>query len=342
MCFNFRIYILIVCTVIMASCSPQTFYLTPESQQFSQTNQYSRQADLLFVMEASGAMDSQHRYQAVVDQIPNLTQTLDENKIDFNVAVTSMTTKFSDPVSHKTLGDGGNFIHKHDNYPGVLSSSKQNMNQALATRLSFQSDDFVSPINFGRLAVKNALSEPLISHENQGFLRDHALLNIIFISSKEDDVNNESPLDLVKFLDQLRPPLASGERSWLAHYVGVTSNSPNDQCASGTWNYRSAGLKFMDVVSASGGSATSICNADLTQAVANVKARILEVVTEYHLASAPDIKTIKVYVNSVLVNQDQMNGWTYESNIQAVRFHGTAIPADGSKIFVDYTPAGIK
>lgn len=325
------------------ACSQQKFDLTPATKDFAQSVKYNRQADVLFVLEASGTMDNQQRYQAMSQQANDLVQVLNGAKLDYHIAVTTMTPRFQDPQTQSQVGDGGRFIAHGDKYPLVLDSTVSDLGGILANRLFLNSSDFISPINFGRQAVMNALSEPLLSKQNANFLRPDALLNIIFISSKEDDINNQANLDLVKFLDQLKPPLAStGQRSWLAHYVGVLSNATTDLCASAQWGYRSAGLKFMDVVNVSGGNASTICSADLTLAVRNVRARILEVITQYHLDQKPNLASVKVYEAGVLIAQDATNGWTYDDKIQCLVFHGSAIPADGTPFHVDYTPASIK
>ncbi len=338
-----KIYTSLMALALMASCSQQSFDLTPQTKNFAQSVKYNRQADVLIVMEASGAMDQQKRYAAIAAQMPALVKVLNAANLDYHIAVTTMTTRFQDPQTQNMIGQGGQFIDHGDGLPLVLSSTQPNLGNVLANRLTFNSGDYLSPVNFGRLAVQNALSSPLLAGLNSGFLRDNALLNVIFISSKEDDVNNTTTVDLVSFLNKLRPPLATtGQRSWFAHYVGVLSNATTDQCASAQWGYRSAGLKFMDVVTASGGSATTICSSDLTVAVQNVQARILEIVTDYHLDQIPNVSTILVYEAGVLVPQNSTNGWTYDSSIQSLVFHGTSIPPDGTPFHVDYTPASIQ
>ncbi len=328
---------------LIVGCTQQNFDLTAAQKDFSQQVKYNRQADVLIVMEASGAMEQQQRYQAIATQIPALIQVLNTANLDYHIAVTTMTPRFQDPSTQSMVGEGGQFITHGDSSPVVLNSTLTNLTSVLSNRISFNANDFISPINFGRLAVQNALSAPLINGVNAGFLRPQALLNVIFISSKDDDVNNTTPIDLVSFLDQLRPPIAAtGQRSWLAHYVGVLSSSKTDQCASGQWNFRSPGLKFLDVVNASGGTQSTICATDLTLAVQQVQARILEIVTAYHLDSVPNVDTIVVYEGSVLVAQDAKNGWTYDKTTQSIVFHGAAIPPDGTPFHVDYTPASIK
>ena len=340
---NLKIILIAWVAVASGACSEQKFNLTPATKDFAQSVKYNRQADVLFVVEASGAMDQQQRYQAISKQAPDLIQVLNAAKLDYHIAVTTMTPRFADPQTQSPVGDGGQFTAHGDSFSLVLDTAVSDVGSVLMNRLFLGANDFISPINFGRLAVINALSDPLLSKQNANFLRKDALLNIIFISSKEDDINNQSNVDLVKFLDQLKPPLATtGQRSWLAHYVGVLSNSSSDPCASGQWQYRSAGLKFMAVVNASGGSSSSICNSDLSLAVENVRARILEVVTQYHIDQKPNIASIMVYEAGVLIPQNSTNGWTYDDSLQALVFHGSAIPADGTPFHVDYTPAGIK
>ena len=171
--------------VLMLSCSQQNFDLTPQSKNFAQSVKYNRQADVLIVMEASGAMDQQQRYKAIVTQIPALVQVLNAANLDYHIAVTTMTPRFQDPSTQAMVGDGGQFITHGDGSPLVLSSSLPTLSTTLTNRLNFNSNDFISPVNFGRLAVQNALSAPLLNGVNAGFLRPQALLNVIFLSRQK-------------------------------------------------------------------------------------------------------------------------------------------------------------
>jgi hypothetical protein len=49
-----------------------------------------------------------------------------------------------------------------------------------------------------------------------------------------------------------------------------------------------------------------------------------------------------VYVNGVVIPQNATNGWSYYPSNNSIRFHGTAIPAQGSSISVTFDPLTIK
>ena len=135
--------------------------------------------------------------------------------------------------------------------------------------------------------MKAAFSSPLASTNgyNDGFLRTNALLVVIFLSNEDDQ---SATADYGSFLDQIRPPLAAtGQRSWVAQFMGVTDT--DSSCKTSQWaqaGYSEVGTKYISLANQSGGDSEAICDADLRRALTNVKARVLEVVT--HLADAGD------------------------------------------------------
>lgn len=43
-------------------------------------------------------------------------------------------------------------------------------------------------------------------------------------------------------------------------------------------------------------------------------------------------------MNGISISQDATSGWTYDSTANSIIFHGTAIPAQGAEINVQYDP----
>jgi hypothetical protein len=193
-----------------------------------------------------------------------------------------------------------------------------------------------SPVEQGLAAMKEALSDEKLAFQNAGFFRKESLLVVIFLSNENDQSVNE---DYISFLDELKPPLPSGERSWVAHFIGVL---PDTNSCSTYGNDYQPGFKYLDLVEASGGIAENICTADLRSALTAVKARVIDYISEFSLEREPLVETIRVFVNGVEVAKDPDNGWTYLEDKNAIRFNGDSVPTADSSVKIDYDPAGIK
>jgi hypothetical protein len=73
--------------------------------------------------------------------------------------------------------------------------------------------------------------------------------------------------------------------------------------------------------------------------VTHIKARIIQVLTDYKLTRKPDLATVRVYANNQLVPHDATNGWDYIADGNLIRFYGSWIPASDVVIRVDFKPA---
>ena len=315
---------------LTAGCNPQQFDLASESQEFGQKVTYNTQVDVLWMIDTSSSMDTYQNQLA--PQMSLFVDAMNKTGLDYHMAVTTMDMSSS--------GAKGKFVAAAGT-PLVLTSQTPNLSQVLSQRIQLGGSG--SPVERGLEAMKASLSSPLASASgnNSGFLRKDALLVVIFLSNEDDQ---SATLDYGAFLDSVRPPLAlTGERSWLAQFMGVTDS--DSSCKTSAWSqagYSEVGAKYIALANESGGVSEAICDADLKRALTNVKARVLEVVTEYHLDRLPNLTTLQIFVNGALVPQDATNGWTYLSTTNTVRFHGTAVPPVDSSIRISYDPTGIK
>jgi len=315
---------------LAAGCNNQQFGLAPESQEFGQKVTYNTQVDVLWVIDTSSSMDTYQNQLA--PQMGLFVDAMNQTGLDYHMAVTTMDMSAS--------GVKGKFVSSAGT-PLILTSQTPNLTQVLSQRIQLGGNG--SPVERGLEAMKAALSSPLASSSgyNAGFLRKDALLVVVFLSNEDDQ---SASADYGAFLDSVRPPLATtGERSWLVQFMGVTDSDPS--CKTSQWSqagYSEIGAKYIALANESGGVSEAICDADLKRALTNVKARVLEVMTEYRLDRSPDLTTLAVYVNGALVPQDASNGWTYYSANNSIRFHGTAVPPVDSTIRISYDPTGIK
>ena len=183
------------------------------------------------------------------------------------------------------------------------------------------------------------------STQAPGFIRNDALFTVIILGDENDnssEFGNGDTDDFIHYMNTFKPPFKEGGRAWVANYIGTIQNQNCDNLG-GTV---SIGTKYMRLVNASGGVNESICVADLSNAVSNIKARIVDMITAYRLKDVPNKSTLKVFVGGVQISEDAQNGWTLEQETAngkityIVKFHGSAVPGADQSISIDYTPAG--
>lgn len=308
-----------------AACSGQNFSVEEGSSNFGQQVTYSTEVDVLWVVDTSSSMAK--RQAEVAKQIPIFIDGLNATGLDYQIGVTTMDMSGS--------GARGRLIAQSGT-PLVLKKTTANVLGLLAGRI--QAGENGSPVERGREAMMTALNLSSVGQTNAGFLRENALLNVIFLTDEEDESDNS--LNYANLLDALKPPLPLGDRSWVAHFIGVASNDPS--CQTSEWGFSSPGTRYMSLATASGGTNESICDADFRRALTNVKSRVLERLTEFPLDRAPVVASIKVFVDGLAVPKSETNGWSYRSATKTIRFHGDAIPKAGARINVTFDPEGLK
>jgi hypothetical protein len=239
---------------------------------------------------------------------------------DFHVAVTTMDMSGG--------GEKGAFVGS----PKVLTRTTPNLRQAFVQNITRGTTG--SDLSRGLEAVESALSDDSLAGRNAGFWRADAMFAIIFLSDEEDGSANSSQ-HYIDFLDQKKPLFPGGSRGWIANSIVVPEL--NGECR--TYNqFASPGYRFMDTSTNSGGVIESICKADLVQASASIRARIVEQLTQYHLKREPDVSSIKVTINGVSIPNDPGNGWTYVAQGYTIVFHGSAVPPVGANVQINYLP----
>lgn len=317
---------LALCAMLsQAACSQQQFGLPSQSQQFGQQVTYNTEVDVLWVIDTSSSMDKHQNLLA--SQIGLFVEALNNTGLNYQIGVTTMDMG-SGGAKGKLLAKAGT--------PAILQASTPNLIPVLADRIRIGADG--SAIERGLESMKAALgSSSNATSPNYGFIRPNALLVTIFLTNEEDQSANE---DYEAYLNSVRPPLPSGDRSWLVQYMGVMPNDP--ACQTSEWGYSSVGYRYMELATESGGLSESICDADLRRALTNVKARILEVMTEYKLDRVPNLATLKVWVEGIEIPNNPVNGYSYLAQSNSLRFHGTAVPRPGARIRIDYDPSGSK
>lgn len=303
--------------VSVTACGTKyNFNLMPEEDVASTSLELNKEVDVLWVIDSSSSM-SKHQ-ESLADQVSVFNAGLRQTKLDFHMAVINMDTR-----------DFSRFIGT----PPVLNNGSAQLDQTMYDRF-MSIGEGGSSVEEGLATMKEALERE--SKSSSAFFRKKSLLIVIFLTNEDDKSPSEN---YIQFLDKLKPPLPSGERSWVAHFIGVL---PDQKKCSTLNSYFQPGLKYIELVQASGGVSADLCQSDLSAALTDIKARVVEFVTDIPLERDPVIATIRVVVNGKLVPQSDTDGWSYNAEGRYIRFHGSAIPTVDARIKIDYDPVGIK
>ncbi len=303
-------------------CSNGTdFGIGAQNEEFGSTINYNNKVDIVWVVDDSSSM-RQHQVK-LANEVSGMVAKLNELKMDYRMVVT--TTSVGNGFG------GGQYIGS----PQVLSQGTPGLAGQLQSRLV--SGESGSDKEQGILSLQNLLSDSYISSAGQGFHREESLLLVNVLSDEEDqtDGSSASVLQSIKNrMDQLKKPFRPNVGGWLVNFIGVKDTS----CRNGL-GMSPIGSRYLDLVETSGGKSFSICNASLKDAVASLQARVLEIITDYPLASVPNLETVRVLMNGIIIPRSTTNGWDYIPALKVIRFYGKAIPSADVPVRVDYTPA---
>ncbi len=185
----------------------------------------------------------------------------------------------------------------------------------------------------GLEAAYKALTEPLVSTSNAGFLREEATLSLIFVSDEED----ASPLPVNDYINAFRD--IKGQRSRdVFNASALVVIEEGRECD----EFSTAGDRYMDVAEQTNGVLGDICSDDFASIVEELSLNTSRLRDTFYLSSIPDTSTLEVRVNDEIVPCDH-GSWTYDNvedefgEIQpAIVFDRSQMPPSESQLAVRY------
>lgn len=325
-----------------------SFSLLAEQNVFTQGT-VNNKLDILWVVDNSGSM--QPYQQNLTSNFSSFISNFQNKGFDFHIGVTTTATYLANPLQQNNpslarLKDGVG-----GNHSGVfvIDPSTPNLLNVFLTNASQGTNGSGDERAFS--SFKEALDSPL----NTDFRRTGAFLAVIILSDEDDFSGNNrcqncgadhdynaATLDSVAtyttYLDQLTqsPP---GDRRYIVSNISVIdANCQSQHQASGSI----MGTRYMQLTQATNGISASICDASFANSLTAIQTLIAELSTQFYLNRIPVVSSIQVNVNGQAIPQNATNGWTYESASNSIKFHGSAIPAQGSTIIVNFDPVTIK
>lgn len=181
----------------------------------------------------------------------------------------------------------------------------------------------------GLQAVYNALSAPLITDWNAGFLRPDAHLAVVFVADEDD----HSPHSVPFYLNALRA--IKGFRNPQLMSASAIVGDP----AVGCGLQAEAGTRYIQVAQETGGVFESICTENWSVALENLGRSVFGYKSRFLLSNPPEPGSIEVFVDGFPVAATAPSGqarWSFDPLALSVDFSPLAIPEPGAEILVRY------
>jgi len=284
------------------------------------TQEFYSSVDVLWVVDNSGSMDQelnqvQLNFESFIEQFVALG-------LDYHLAV--ITTDMDSPAFQGRFQGG--VISPDDADP--VSEFLAATNQGASGSGDERSMD----------AIQTALTEPLLSGGNAGFLRDDAALATIVLSD-ENDSSRIMDGSFQSWLQGLKADSAQvsfnaivGDPTSSTRWLGGCSNWVGSELLQAD-----AGDRYVDMANATGGIWRSICYENYDETLAHISLSSAGMVTTYQLSQMPtNFGLIQVYVNDVQYYYSLTDGWMYNSDDNSITFHGSALPGPGDRVVIQY------
>lgn len=353
---SIKIFFIGILTFVSACGNNVKFKIAEQTQYFSQglgsfTN---NQLDILWVVDNSLSM-----LPLQTNMVTNFGSiiTMFKNKgYDFHMAVTTTEAYLADPTlvgytsanaSLSLFRDGAGTAHSG---VFVMSPLTPNIEKVFVTNATQGSDGSGDERAFS--SIKAALSNT----SNPSFLRTNSFLSIIILSDEDDFSGNSrrqfggndhdyaantlDPISVyLNYLDTLTKSTGATRK-----YNINTITVKDATCLANLLSQGAGsiiGQRNMDISNQTNGIVGNICDISFANSLSAIASQMLTLSSQFYLVRAAQVDTIVVYVNNVFIPQNAVNGWTYNSEAHSILFHGSALPMEGAKIGVTYTPTSV-
>ncbi len=320
-------------TALVACGNDSKLHRVQETDTFYQ--EVTDKVDILWVVDNSLSMGDEQA--ELGSQINSFILGIEGTDLDWQMGV--ITTDMEDTSqSGRLLGA-----------PTILTPTTENYENKfynLVTGAGLEGSDKEAGID----AAIQALSEPLASGYNAGFLREEAKLSVIFLSDENDCTNRGAMSGMDGSACYDKPDLLTSMAVLVKEYEALKGDSRllvssivgppiSAGCVGAV-----PGPRYETMADAFGGIKASICESDFSSVMNELGLQSAGLYTSFRLSYAAVPESIEVFVDDVQVYEDttEVNGWTYDDSYQMLYFHGASIPTWGAEITVNYEVAGAR
>ena len=331
---------LLLCTGLFAACT-QDYGVSIRSETDTFVQSPPSSVDILFVVDNSGSMgDFQEHVGSLFSEF--LSFPLAGN-LDLQLA--AVTTTVTEAQLAPEMGCTQEVIDALQE-PGTLDRG------IILTDQTATEENFADMLNLGTCgapdewgleAARLALSEPLVSTTNAGFLRDEASLSIIVLSDDDDD-SPYSVYDYVNFFATLKDGDLR-EAFNISSFIIVEYESCLNWVE--TFGFDSQpGYRYMYVSETSDGVIGDLCDEDYEDTMTDLSLAIARLKDSFTLSELPAPATLEVKVDDTVIPCTS-GRWWYElqegddgEEVGVIVFDRTEIPLSESTLTVRYNLGG--
>lgn len=274
--------------------------------------------DVLWVLDNSGSMDES--LSRLNDQLDLFIDAFLKLGLDYHIGV--VTTDM----------DNTSQAGKLQGSPTYIDSSTANPVAKFQDRASVGSGG--SADEKGLDAAKAALTDPLASGHNAGFLRADSTVSVIVLSDENDSSSVKSG-GFVSWFEGLR---ADPDQTTFNAFVGDQGmGCTGGDIWTGDFIEAVGGDVYIDVADDTDGFFASICSDDFAAPVTNMARSSAGMKSTFALTETPsDLSRMEVVVDGAVAPADAFHGYTYDATANTITFHGDWFPDANAIIEVSY------
>lgn len=333
--------------LLLSSCDKggASFSVLSSSTEYQQEVTYEpRKIDVLFVVDNSGSMSSSQINLA--NNFPSFINYFKSKGYDYKIAVTTTDAFYgSQFISNGcSLCNENQTKFKSGTDPKfyVIDNTTPDLEAVFAQNVN------VGITGSGDERAFSSFKAALTSSLNVNFHRPTAFLSIIIVSDEEDFSHDE-----ITFNESYSQPTLhsiASYKSFLESFTSGQSTSDfhvssisilDETCRASLGLGRKIGVRYMDLVDATGGSKNSICNTFDT-ILNSLSTHIVEQIkAQFYLTRIPILESVRVIIEGILIPQDTVNGWIYDSVTNSISINGSYRPNAGASVTINFDPQSL-
>lgn len=278
----------------------------------------AEEVDILLVVDNSCSMEP---YQdSLGDNFQEFISFFIDANVDYQIGV--VTTDVTTAQAGRIRGE-------------IITSETADAAETFAQIVAVGTNGSASEM--GLEAAAMALTEPLASGSNAGFLRDDAVLSLIFVSDEED----WSPYPVADYINDFYS--IKGFRNRDVMNASSLVIVDEDDCGTyGVDYYGTEGTRYVDVTDQTSGVLGDICASDFSDIVTELSLNASRLRDTFVLSSKPSPASLTLWVDDVELPCED-GGWTYDTvayedrdDAPAIVFDAGNLPEIDSQIAVRY------
>lgn len=289
-------------------------------------------ADILLVIDDSCSMDA--KQTSLGTNFDAFIKYANSAGVDYQIGVTTTDVCPLPPATFcSNPGPAGKLVAKSGN-PKILTPLTPDVTNKFKAQVAVGingsgSETFLKPALL-------ALTAPLITSDNAGFLRNEAVLAVVAVSDARDQSLEPASFYVNQFLNikgAQRPNLFS------FNAISPTLMTAPAGCPGGYDDWNGSDPRVATVVSGTQGLREEICTPDWSKALENVGKIAFGYRTNFFLTAAPDpAKPITVQIDGMPLNPSDPRGtiWSFDPQANSVNFEPLFVPEPGKTLTVTY------